>query len=216
MIDTHFFARGRYGRLVAALEETKKPYGIGIDENRAVSIANGGSCIAVGDCAALLVDARELKRSGLSRTGARISLMSDGDRWDWPGQNEQDKGLQTKRTLTPNAVAISIPQPAEGKPAPGAWAKNVALDMLKRLAADPKKAQSAESDKFRVTISADPDTRFGWDPANPTALTIVNARLDIQELTPAELEQRAKRTPTTQAPSAPAAPITPTAPAAKP
>ncbi|MFT3683700.1 MAG: cyanophycinase [Phycisphaerales bacterium] len=185
MIDTHFFARGRYGRLVAALEETEKPYGIGVDENRAVSIVSGDLCTAHGDCAALLVDTRELKRSGLSRTGARISLMSDGDRWDWPREATWPSGFQTKRTLTPGPVAIAAPQLPADKPIPSAWAKNVALDMLKRLAADPKKAQVARSDGFEVTISADDKTRFGYDPANPTALTIVDAKLDIIERKPA-------------------------------
>lgn len=183
MIDTHFFARGRYGRLVAALEESKKPYGIGIDENRAVSITGGGMCEAIGDCAALLIDTRELKREAgsLSRTGSRISLLSSGDRWDWPAKDQTDKGVRSKRTLAAGAVNFPAPPLAQGAPLPDAWGKRVALDMLKRLAADPKTPQHAQSKGFSVTISADDRTTFGWDPKQPGALTIVNARLDIVE-----------------------------------
>jgi cyanophycinase len=181
MIDTHFFARGRYGRLVAGLEESKKLYGIGVEENRAVSIDNGGLCTALGDCCALLVDTRELKREGLSRTGVRISLLSDGDRWDWPADGKQDKGVQSKRTLAPGAVRIDAPALPNGAPPPDAWGKRIALDMLKRLAADPKTPQHAQSKAFDVTISADDRTTFGWDPKQPGALTIVNAKLDIVE-----------------------------------
>ncbi|MBY0308269.1 MAG: cyanophycinase [Phycisphaerales bacterium] len=185
MIDTHFFARGRFGRLVAALDETRKPYGIGVDENRAVSITGGSICTALGDSAALLVDATNLKRDGLSRTGTRISLMSDGDRWDWPREGAHPSGFRAARTLTPGPVPVAAPQLPADKPIPGAWARNVALDMLKRLAADPKATQVAQSDRFQVVISADEQTRFGYDPARPGALTVVNARLDILERKPA-------------------------------
>lgn len=206
MIDTHFFPRGRVGRLVAALEVSKKPFGLGIDENRAVSITGGSMCVALGDCAALLVDTRQLKREGLSRTGSRVSLLSDGDRWDWPTQGEKEQGVRSVRTLTPGPVAIAAPPLAAGSPPPQAWGKNVVLDMLKRLAADPHSAQSAESDNFRLMISADPDTRFGWSPDKPAALTIVNARLDIYELTAADRAERSKRTPPAPAPAPAAAP----------
>lgn len=188
IIDTHFFQRGRVGRLVAALEASKVPYGLGIGENRAVSITGGGMCVAVGDCAALLTDGRELKREGLSRTGARVSLLSDGDRWDWPLKGTPAETapvtVQSTRTLAAGAVLIAAPTLAAGAPAPDAWGKNVALDMLKRLAADPKTPQRARSKAgtFELVISADDRTRFGWSADKPDALTVVDARLDIIEI----------------------------------
>jgi cyanophycinase len=193
MIDTHFFARGRVGRLVAALEASKKPFGFGVEENRAVSITGGGMCEALGDCATLLVDTRQLKREGLSRTGVRISLLSGGDRWDWPAKGESEKGVVSPRSLAQGAVAIDAPLLPQGSPPPSAWAKGVTLAMLKRLAANPTWAQNAESDGFRVCISADPDTRFGWSADKPGALTVTNARLDIYELSAAERAEHAKR-----------------------
>ncbi|MDP1661176.1 MAG: cyanophycinase [Phycisphaerales bacterium] len=200
MIDTHFFARGRVGRLVAALEASKKPFGLGIDENRAVSITGGSMCTAIGDCGALLVDTRDLKREGGSRTGVRINLLSSGDRWDWPVDGQADKGVVSPRTLGQGAVAIDAPLLPQGSPPPSAWAKGVTLAMLKRLAANPHYAQNAESEGFRVCISADPDTRFGWSAEKPGALTVTNARLEIYELTPADRAERAARRAATAKP----------------
>ncbi len=188
IIDTHFFQRGRVGRLVAALEKSGVPFGIGIGENRAVSITNGGMCVAVGDCAALLVDGRELKREGLSRTNARVSLLSDGDKWDWPTKGLPEASapvtVKSPRTLAAGAVLIAAPTVAVDAPAPEAWGKNVALDMLKRLAADPKTPQRAKSKAgtFELVITADDRTRFGWTADKPDAITVVDARLDIIEL----------------------------------
>jgi len=181
--DTHFFQRGRVGRLVAGLEKSGVPFGIGIGENRAVSIVNAGLCTALGgDCAALLVDVRELKRSGLSRLGTRVSLMSSGDTWDWPEKGTAGRGVTTKRPTGPGPVAIEPPATAAGA-VPQAWGKNVALDMLKRLAADPRSTQIARSERFELVITADARTRFGWSPDTPGALTVIDAKLDIIERT---------------------------------
>jgi len=183
--DQHFFERGRVGRLVAALEKIGVPYGLGIGENRGVAVSGGTRCIARGgDCAALLVDVRELRRQGLSRLGTRVSLMSPGDTWDYPHAGEKDRGVQTKRPLTKGPVGISAPAVATAQ-LPNAWAKNVALDMLRRLAADPRTVQVARSDRFELVISADERTRFGWSAGNPGALTVIDAKLDIIERTPA-------------------------------
>ncbi len=193
MIDTHFFARGRVGRLVAALEASKKPFGIGIEENRAFSITGGSSCVAVGDCAGLLVDTRELKREGGSRRFVRVSLLSGGDRWDWPVAGQQDRGVLSPRPLGQGAVGVDAPMLEEGAPVPQAWGKGVTLAMLKRLAAKPTHAQVAESDGFRVVIVADDRTRFGWSADKPGSLTVTDARLDIYELTAAERAEQAAR-----------------------
>ncbi|HZW05862.1 MAG TPA: cyanophycinase [Phycisphaerales bacterium] len=179
--DTHFFERGRVGRLVAGLEKSGRPYGIGIGENRAVAVSGGAVCTALGgDCAALLVDVRELQRRGLSRIGTRVSLMSSGDTWTFPGDGERNRGVQTARPLTGGPVGINAPSSTTAK-FPNAWGKNVALDMLRRLAADPRQAQFARSDRFELIISADERTRFGWSADRPGALTVIDARLDIVE-----------------------------------
>ncbi|HYD01696.1 MAG TPA: cyanophycinase [Phycisphaerales bacterium] len=181
LTDTHFFERGRVGRLVAGLEKSGVPYGIGIGENRAVAISGGAVCTALGgDCAALLVDVRELQRQGLSRLGTRVSLMSSGDTWTFPGSGEKNHGVQSVRPLTQGPVAINSP-PSATPQFPNPWGRNVALDMLRRLAADPRQVQFARSDRFELIITADERTRFGWSADRPGALTVVDARLDIVE-----------------------------------
>lgn len=182
IIDTHFFQRGRVGRLVAGLEKSGVPFGIGIGENRAVSVRDSTRCTVIGgDCAALLVDVRELKRVGNSRLGVRIGLLSSGDKWHWPQKDEVYAFVRSPRELWAGAVGIAAPALAADAPLPDAWGKNVTLDMLKRLAADPSKPQRAQSKGFEVVISADNRTKFGWEPGRPDALTVVEAKLDIVE-----------------------------------
>jgi cyanophycinase len=179
IMDTHFFPRGRVGRLVAALEASKRPFGLGVDENRGVWFNCPDSFRAYQSCTALLVDARELSRKGLSRIGARVSLLSDGDAWSMPDAKGQTSGVISPRKLT--SVAVALAAPAAPDKTPDAWGKNVFLDMLKRLAANPTQPQRAQSDKFTIELSADERTQFGWSADAPEQLTIINARLDILE-----------------------------------
>jgi cyanophycinase len=80
--DSHFFERDRLGRLVAALEETGVPIGIGVGEDAAVEIDLATLVLrSVGVSDSLLVDARALRRDGLSRRGARAWLLREDERF---------------------------------------------------------------------------------------------------------------------------------------
>lgn len=199
IIDTHFFPRGRIGRLIASVDQQKGYVGLGIDENRAVRIA-GGRLTGIGTNAALLVSG-PITREGTSRLGARITLMSDGDRVKVePDRSAGAVGdLRVECDLGPNAVAlddvarsaIAIFADAQDEAAKArnrfeddAWGRNVALQMLRRLATDPGKEQRARSKGFELVIRTDERTRFAWDGKDPDTLRIVDAIADVIALSP--------------------------------
>ncbi|MBK9386372.1 MAG: cyanophycinase [Planctomycetes bacterium] len=96
--DSHFFERDRVGRLVAALEVSGVPIGLGVGEDAAVEVDLETLTLrSVGVSDSLLVDARELERDGLNRRNLSAWLLSEGQRlvlreylaraphlWPWP------------------------------------------------------------------------------------------------------------------------------------
>lgn len=85
--DSHFFERHRFGRLVAALEQSHQQLGIGVGEDACVEIdLERGEAIGVSVADALLVDVSGLERDGLSRRNVRARVISRGQHeWLFPG-----------------------------------------------------------------------------------------------------------------------------------
>jgi cyanophycinase len=199
IIDTHFFPRGRVGRLIAAVDQQKGYVGLGIDEDRAVRIA-GGRLTAVGTHAALLV-AGPIARDGLSRLGAKATLMCEGDRVTVePNRSAGADGElrvecdfahdvvalddAARRAMLEFADAQDEAARARDRFEDDAWGRNVALQMLRRLAADPSTAQRAKSKGFELVIRADDKTRFAWDGRDPDTLRVADAIADVIVLNP--------------------------------
>lgn len=79
--DSHFFERNRFGRLVAALEVSKRRLGLGVGENAAVEVNLAtGQLVGLSVANALLVDVAGLSRDGLTRRGVRARVISQGTR----------------------------------------------------------------------------------------------------------------------------------------
>ncbi len=79
--DSHFFERDRVGRLVAALEASKRRLGLGIGEDACVEIDLAtGELIGTSVAESLLVDVGSLERDGLSRRGVRARVIRQGTR----------------------------------------------------------------------------------------------------------------------------------------
>lgn len=80
IVDQHFLARGRIGRLlVAVLQEGSPPIGLGIDENTAL-IVDGESAVVVGGSGVVVVDARSTERTEPHRASRyRLRLAGAGD-----------------------------------------------------------------------------------------------------------------------------------------
>jgi cyanophycinase len=84
LVDQHFLARGRWGRLLVAVLETESyPFGAGIDENTAL-VVEGPSAWVVGASGVVFFDTRDVVREeqGLGASGVSVTLLGAGDRVD--------------------------------------------------------------------------------------------------------------------------------------
>jgi cyanophycinase len=85
IVDQHLVRRGRIGRLLALMQRTGRPLGIGIEEHTAV-VVRGDALEVVGHRGVLLVDlapARPDAQAALpALQGARLWLLDHGDRFD--------------------------------------------------------------------------------------------------------------------------------------
>jgi cyanophycinase len=80
VLDQHFLARGRVGRLlVSVLQEGSPQIGLGIDENTAL-VVDGDSAVVVGVSGVVVVDSRSAQRTEPHRaSGLRVNLAGAGD-----------------------------------------------------------------------------------------------------------------------------------------
>jgi cyanophycinase len=87
VVDQHFVARRRFGRLLSAVLESDVRLGIGIDEATAVLVTDGTELEVQGAGTATILDARraEVKpaRPGetLAARGVTVHVLRAGDRW---------------------------------------------------------------------------------------------------------------------------------------
>jgi cyanophycinase len=99
IVDQHFLARGRIGRLLPVMVERGFTVGLGVDEDTA-AIVNGDSVEVIGASGVLLIELDEADRAPgrkpFAVRNARLSLLADGDRVD----------LRT-RTVTPSESKLA-------------------------------------------------------------------------------------------------------------
>jgi cyanophycinase len=78
IIDTHFDARGRFGRLVQAIAAQPGAIGIGLDEDTAVLIEKGVKLKAIGASSVIIVDGSSVKCNNIAdiEGGKPISLSN--------------------------------------------------------------------------------------------------------------------------------------------
>lgn len=85
MTDSHFFERHRFGRLVAALEQSQTRLGIGVGEDAAVEVDLAtGELRGVSVADSLLVDIGAIEREGVSRRGVRAKVVKQTTRVSLP------------------------------------------------------------------------------------------------------------------------------------
>lgn len=91
IIDTHFDARGRFGRLVQAIAAQPGAIGIGLDEDTGVIIEKGTKMRAIGSSSVVLVDGCNIShnniadiKSGmpLSVSDITVHIMTNSDVFD--------------------------------------------------------------------------------------------------------------------------------------
>lgn len=79
MTDSHFFERNRFGRLVAALEQSGTRLGIGVGEDAAVEIdLSTDTLVGISVAESLVVDIEGLERDGLTRRNIRAKVVRQG------------------------------------------------------------------------------------------------------------------------------------------
>jgi cyanophycinase len=78
IIDTHFDARGRFGRLVQAIAAQPGAIGIGLDEDTGVIIEKGSRLRAIGSSSVVVVDGSSIKHNNIAdiKSGMPISVAS--------------------------------------------------------------------------------------------------------------------------------------------
>lgn len=179
LTDQHFLRRGRLGRLVVALEETKLPRGYGVDESCAIHADLASGLIEViGHRGLLVVDIAKAEREGQARRNIRLSLLSTGDTVDGR-TGKATAGAPRKPVAT---VAVAPTDQAKLKDA--AWKAEVISGMVAALAGAPAAAIRTNDRNFDLVISRDAQTRvFAGDTGSD--ITVLDARLDILPRKPA-------------------------------
>lgn len=78
IIDTHFDARGRFGRLVQAIAAQPGAVGIGLDEDTGVIIEKGSRMRAIGSSSVIVVDGCSIHHNNIAdiRNGMPLSVAN--------------------------------------------------------------------------------------------------------------------------------------------
>lgn len=149
LVDQHFLARGRIGRLIAAVLDTPEfDLGFGVDENTAL-VVDGDIVHPVGASGVVVVDIAGARRSGRSATGIRVHLLGDGDRFD----------MRTRRVTAgekqplPAGAAVTAPDDVFAR-----WAF---LHLLHGFAASPQTEIAVRFDGGTMTLRKGAGFRAG-------------------------------------------------------
>jgi hypothetical protein len=135
ILDQHFLARGRIGRLlVTVLATDSLPVGLGIDENTAL-VVEGDTALVVGASGVVVVDGRGVERRSPTRgTGLRVTLAGKGDVVDL-------RTLEVRRG--PGKIALPLSDAPVTLP-DDPFARWAFLHLMRDLAASPETAASFE------------------------------------------------------------------------
>ncbi|MEI6950406.1 cyanophycinase [Paraflavisolibacter sp. H34] len=105
IIDTHFEARGRFGRLSQAIAAQPGELGIGLDEDTGVVIEKGNKMKVIGSSSVVIVDGSYIEYNNIADIAAgkpisvanmKVHVMACGDEFDLT--NFQFLGPKTKTT----------------------------------------------------------------------------------------------------------------------
>jgi cyanophycinase len=172
LVDQHFLARGRLGRLLVALIATGERFGFGIDENSAIDVDLATRRIeAIGPTALLLVDASDVVHEGGGYRDARIALLGNGDVVD--GRTGVVRPAEHKRALAPQPARHRLE--IEASP----WDEAVLTDAIARLGRGEARIVRITSGRSVVVLRTLPETRF-WSDARtqPHTVTVANLAFD--------------------------------------
>ena len=173
IVDQHFLARGRIGRLITAVLDVEEfDLGFGIDENTALVVV-GSTVTVAGASAVVIIDARHATRDGRSATDVKLHLIAPGDRFDvdsrrvMPGDGN---------TLPASSDTVDVPDDVLAR-----WAF---LHVLHQFARSPEQQLALSVPGGRLILRKGPDFTATAGAGTgvqdlPAALSITGLRLDV-------------------------------------
>ena len=146
MIDQHFLARGRIGRLLVAVINQDSPrIGFGIDENTALIVDNDSARV-VGASGVVVVDGRHIDAVGSHMaTGLVMNLMGSGDVIDLGSLQVRRSNTSTR--LSPDRRTLEAPADPFSR-----WAF---LHLLVELSTSQETEVTVETDVAKLTLRAE-------------------------------------------------------------
>ena len=178
LADQHFLARGRFGRLLAAMLEMQEfDLGFGIDENTALVVDRDSLWVA-GASGVVVFDERSAKRAGRSAIGVTMHLLGSGDRFDL---RKRTATLASRERIAAGAAAV----PASSD----AFARFELLKALDAFSRSPLRDVAMPFNGGRIVIHKQPDfmavrgSGTGVQGAAPQ-LGITGLRIDLLRQTP--------------------------------
>lgn len=159
VVDQHFLARGRIGRLVVvALDPGAPERGIGVDENTALVVEDGVGRV-VGASGAVLVDASQALRngSGIGGEGVLVHLLGEGDLYDFA----------TREVIRGPGKQVVVPDHTEGLVEGDLFDRWVLPSIMVRLAASVEEGVEIPGDGYRATLRKAPGFRAVARDAGP-------------------------------------------------
>ena len=171
LVDQHFLARGRIGRLIVAVDElTEFDLGFGIDENTAL-VTEGTQVWPVGASGVIVLDLRNAQKNGKSVSNVRLHLMSTGDRYD---VNTRALTIDAKKTALPASTdAVTTPEDP--------FARWQMLQLLNAFARSPQREITLPFEGGAVVLQKTSD--FAAKSGNGTGVQSTPAALSITGLT---------------------------------
>ncbi len=156
LVDQHFLARGRLGRLLVAMQHTGERFGFGIEENSALIVRLGDEpmCEALGVQAVCILDrgsSNAAHEDGVWT--AELSMLGSGDRWD-PINAQCKPAADRIQWPASKRTPPRDPAPLE------AWEKGAIQSALLRLCQQPGEPQVLDSPGHRLILSSGPQTRY--------------------------------------------------------
>jgi cyanophycinase len=198
LIDQHFLARGRIGRLLPVMQRLKQPLGLGVEEGTA-AVVRGDTLEVLGVRGVVVVDlAQATSDSGLGAfnlKGARLSYLVAGDTMDLKTRVVTPAAAKRSRLVDPNTQGFSGRFDYSGLH-PDILAKDaivhamtLLLDSARResiglaFSAAPPPADARPTLGFEWRFFKGPTTR-GWSsPASGGEHTVVDIGLDVRPVT---------------------------------
>ncbi len=161
VMDQHFLARGRIGRLlVAVLDDPGIDVGFGIDEDTAL-VLEGPLAWVAGASGVVLVDGTNAEAGGQTPAhgrGLRVELLGAGDTLDLRDLSVTAAAEKTAvREIALDDEGVVPDEPVS--PADGLFERWVLLHRLHALAGDGAAEVSSEEEGHRIRFQSDPELR---------------------------------------------------------